>query len=186
MKKWKTYIFYLHDVSDIGYGYFDTVENNEIYAYTTKKNLADDFIKGRDMSKFYIKKVELNKKDLNALYHDYMNQELMIYEGITRTKKYKIKDFSCVLTKREVTIIEAMLSRYMHEKIYKYLWTDPDVFKDKYKEALDNILYTGLNKYITEGGDGIWEQTEGRMLENHLSAIVFSLSYLFKDNGGVK
>lgn len=89
------YIFYLiRDVQNV-YKY----EKYDIYAYTTDKKIAKEFKLTRDMNKFYLKKINMTRKELNDMYKYNMNAQLEIHNGTTYLSDYKPIKFSMVLTR---------------------------------------------------------------------------------------
>ena len=146
-KKRKIWIFYLLE-EDHGTDKYD------IYAFTDNISYVEGFVKTRNMSKFYMKACKLDKAEYNDLIRHYMNSELDIFEGHTKTSnKYKSKEFEIVLTRREKIQMQSISSLYINDYIYKNVWDSPFVFKKKYQKALDILKYSGLHDFVVNGVD---------------------------------
>lgn len=136
MKKKKMWIFYL-------------IHNEDIYAYTDDISYAEEFIKTRNMNKFHMEKNKLSREEYNDLYENYMNNQLVMFEGTTKLKKsYKKCEFSIPLTRKEQIECRRRSSVYIHECLLKNVWTDYKLFKDKYKSALNSLFYDILHEYL--------------------------------------
>ena len=173
MNKYKIYLVYIKtdDVAD--------VSPYDLYAYTTSDEIIEVFKKTRNMEKFYIKKKYVTKIELNDLYKKYMNSYLDIYSLSFRNKDYEYAESSIALTGMEKTKIDSISSLMIHEKIYENVWMDDYPLKKKYKKALEALLYSGLHHYITDGGDSLWSETEGKMIGISLPCLFDYFGDLF-------
>lgn len=167
-KKEKIWLFYL--ISD------EEIHNTlkyDIYAFTNDIELADNFTNSRDMSKFYIKCKKINIEEKNNLIKYYMNCELEKMTCMTRMKNdYKIQSIALAVTRKERISCQNLSSLYLNEYIYREVWNDPQIFKSKYRNALNTILYEGLHKYISLGDNEIWENSISKMHSNDLSIMM--------------
>lgn len=173
-KKKKYWLFYLISKVDI-YGSLPY----DIYAFTDDIELAESFVNTRNMNMFYTKQKKLNKKEINELLKTYMTCELGWMEITTKIKeKYKVGRFNLPLTLREKQSCYNMSSLYLDDYIYRTVWDDNRIFKNKYANALDVLLYSGLREYLN-GNEYTWSETNAKLVPDYMEFIFHDFRDLF-------
>ena len=153
---------------------------NQVYAITDNVEYANSFIKTRNMDMFYPRSLKMNIHDFNRFLEKNISSMLKEVHGYTRVKKkYKPEAFSIVLTVREESRSQNLLSLYMNEFIYRNVWNDPTLLKTKYQKALNTLLYNGLHNFLENGEDELWEDTISRMCPKLLNIILHDYKDLF-------
>ena len=176
MKKdsYKVWVFYLISDESV-YG----TEPNDIYAYTTDMELAGQFVSQRNMDKFYMRKIKMNKSQLNQLYKDYMDCDLMELTSTTRKgNKMKACECSVVVTRREGIACSNMASLYTNENLYSSVLVNPVIFKRKYKKALLGIRYSPLYEYL-RGINVVHDDVKNKIYPDMLNIILEEFGELF-------
>lgn len=180
MKKHTVWIFYLITEHEV-YG----TDPKDIYAYTTDMNLAACFAKQRDMDKFYMKKVKISNEDINKLYKEYMDENLVEIKSTTR-KGNKMKSTNCnvVLTRRESVACMNCASLYTNEYLYRNLVVNPMVFRKKYQRALMTVRYLPLYEHL-KGVYIIHDDVYKNMHPDMLNIVLDNFGELFyeKESG---
>lgn len=163
------YLFYI--ISNRG---FYGTDQYDIYAFTDNKKIANNFKKTRNMKKFFCKKKKLDREEYNELIRHYMENELEMFEGTTKGKHYTIETFSLVITRREKRTCQSMGSLILNENLYQYAWGSPNVFKDKYKNALKHLQYESINLYLDLGDefDGYVEDIVENMFPDDFNILM--------------
>lgn len=116
-----------------------------LYAFTNKKEYAKLFESQRDMSKFIHKRENKTKEEYYSMESDpCLRKSLLIYNYFhTRN----ILNFSSTMQRKllctvgEEFEILKVYDKTMEEAIYKFT-CDFRILKDKYIDALDDLLYT--------------------------------------------
>lgn len=177
MDDYEMYLIYIKtdDMADVA--------QYDIYAYTNSKEILKQFKETRNMDKFYIKKESFTKEELNDLYKTHMHSNLEKYKVSFRDNCYHYHEASIPITQWERMKIDMASSMVIHEKIYEHVWTDIYPLKKKYYNALSKLLYVGLHHYITEGGDDLWSETEGKMISLSLPCLFDYCGELFPQEG---
>ena len=173
MMEYNVWIIYIKtdDVSDC--------DKFDIYAYTSSKKMFLLFKNSRNMDKFYVKKEKLTKQELNDLYYNHMNSQLVMFNVFFKDDNYHIHNVDMVVTQKEKQDALGRISTIIHSEIFKYVWINDYPFKEKYQKALRTLLYTGFYNYITTGGDGIWQDVEWRIIELSFPCLLDFYSDLF-------
>lgn len=159
-----------------------TQENSpyELYAFTNDSSIAKEFIKSRCMDKFYAKTKKLDRQNYNELIRHHMTAELSMFKGKCRmSKSVKPLDFELPITKREKTKIIQNQSIYLHEYLYRYVWDDIGILKDKYLEALATLGYPMLQTFIYYGDNPISRSVEDSMLANDMNILLEEFGWSF-------
>lgn len=155
-------------------------DKNDLYAFTSNKKDAKDFINTRNMKKFYMQKERITTYEFNRIYENNINKVLEEFEGSTRSKNYKFEEFSIILTRTEKIRISSLSSIYTNEKIYSHVWENPNLFKNKYRKALMDLLFTNLHDYLThDTNELMYNISIGRMKPDHLNIILSEYKNLF-------
>lgn len=175
--EFKYWIFYLVNSRCI----FD-ISNYDIYAFTDNKEIAENFIKTRNMNKFYLKKMKLNREERNNLIKNNLNSELSFMEGTTRTRKYKVTSFKIAVTKHEKLFCNNDETIYIHEYLYRFVWGEPSILKDKYINALSTLGFIQMHEMIVDGDMDSWSDTVSRMHPDHFNMILSHVKDLFIEN----
>lgn len=174
----KVYVFYLTTDDEV-YG----IQPMEIYAYTTSKKDAMRFKKSRSPDKLCMKKLILDSTQVNELYKEHMLQQIESVEAYTRySDSIKKHCFKIMLTKEERMVCDREASVYLHEYIYRNVWTTPYVFKNKYIKALTRLLYSGFHYFIC-GRDDIAMKTAEKVVPNTMSILLDNFGELFDERG---
>ena len=177
-KKRKCWLFYL--ITDDDYG----IDKYDIYAYTDKKEYAESFIKTRNMDNFLLKERKLDRKDFNKLHKKYTSRYLVVITGKTRGRNsFKIKDFEIVLTEKEKALCDGASNTFLYYNIYKYTWISNEVFKKKYRNALDILLYGPINKTLCSYENDI-DDIMKRIHIDYFRVIMMTYKKLFLKDGG--
>lgn len=150
----------------------------DVYAFTDNKDIAKKFKSTRNMKIFFEKKIKLNREEMNNLIRHHMISELKMYEGISIDKKHKSYYFELPLTLREKETCDSLSSLYTNEYIYRYVWNDASVFKDKYYYALKSLSYVSLHKFLYVD-DSDWEELSEKVLPNNFNILVDQFGPLF-------
>ena len=125
------------------------VEPYGIYAYTNKKEYAKKFENTRNMNRFCMKELKLDREEINALYKNFTNNQLEIMKGKTKLNDTKeIREFETVVTMREQIACKHHATLYINEYACRYAWDTPYIFKSKYIRALNTIGYSYYYNYI--------------------------------------
>ena len=168
------WIFYLISDESV-YG----TEPNDIYAYTTDMELAGQFASERNMDKFYMRKVKMDNKELNQLYKDYMESDLVSLTSTTRKgNKMKACECSIIVTKREGIACTNMASLYTNENLYSNLLVLPTIFKRKYQKALLGVRYSPLYEYL-KGLNIIHDDVRSNMYPDMINILLEEFGELF-------
>lgn len=177
-KTYKFYIFYLNTEDEV-YG----VQPSEIYAYTNKKKYAKEFINSRISSNFRMKIVKLDRDEMNTLYNEHMLKILEPVDMLTRySDSVDRKTVRIIVTRQEHMTCDNQASLYLHEYLYRDVFTSPIIFKKKYIKALTKILYSGLH-YFVHGIDDIYMKTAERVSPNIVNILLDNFGELFKEEG---
>lgn len=144
MKKINYYIFYLiKDKND-----YEEYCENDIYAYTDDKSLANEFKKTRKHEFFTMRTVkDINQSCIGKFAEEFPNGYLIKRDLKTSGSKGCIVKVPVVLTKNEYRIIcttEAFLI-YNPMKLLQENF-NPKIFKGKYYKALDILRITYIAK----------------------------------------
>lgn len=152
-KKYTHWIFYLKPEYVDEYQCSATSINNPmLFAYTSKKKYAAGFIKIHNPDAFYIKKVELEKDDVNDLARYFQNNIIRSYDITTKDSNNRIIDLDGVcMTEREYMLSENRCYSEI-ETLWRCVWKSSNMFKRKYKEAL-KILYYDYNFELLKKGE---------------------------------
>jgi hypothetical protein len=83
---------------------------------------------------------------MNDMYKEYLNADLHWFNGLTKDKN-TMKPVHCKLltTKMESLHAEDLGYGMLTEYLYQFLHVYPELFKDKYQDALKRIGYTDLH-----------------------------------------
>lgn len=173
----KFWIFYHRNIDD-----FDELGPYEIYAYTNNKDLAKNFKDTRNMNNFYLKKMDLDRKEYNDLYRNYMNQILEWFTGTTRDNT-GIMEFSIALTRQESIFTTNQATLMLHESLYRYAWFPIDPLKKEYKKALNILNYQGIRDYILRGETDTHIELIQKMHTDDLRLILNNYGDLFLKEG---
>ena len=163
--KKKFWFFYVKEANEESNAY-------ELYAFTDSKNIAEEFMRTRCMSKFYKKIVKVDRLNYNHLIKNHMMCELEYHEGVCRTNSNKFCTYKLPVTKYENRRIMADESIFLHETLYTYVWYDINFLKKKYIEALWTLGYTMLNSYVKYGQNLIHDKIEDNMIPNDMNFLL--------------
>lgn len=142
----KTYLYWIY--------YMKENDKYKIYAYTDQKELSTLFEEFRDMSKFYIKKIKLNREDVNNLAELYQPLYLMEKE-LTYRKFNKVGKIKMAITMMENLTLQNHISKIHIDLLLGNVSfnIDPNLLKPKIRDALTVLGYTELYNYIYEESD---------------------------------
>ena len=152
-------------------------ETGKLYAYTSNKEYAYNFKLTRNMSKFIVKKVKLDSCEMNELYSSDVDGILSTYDGHTVDNKYKIIDFSLIMTKREIKSVMVEETMAVSTSVLRYVWVPPMVLNEKYLDPLRCLLYPFLHAYIKD--DSIDERVFRCIKSDSLKIILSIYGELF-------
>lgn len=131
----------------------------DIYAYTSNKEYAERFKKDRDMSKFIIKKVKLQKDQLNCMVFEEPMAYLKEIKGLTKDKDFNLVPFRLVVTEEENNHIRNICNAAILSKIFIHAWDNPFVYKNKYIKALKSVGYITIYNSICAEGTEVSDET---------------------------
>ena len=151
-----------------------------IYAYTTKKHLAEEFMLTRNMKIFLVKEFHLSSSELNELYKERMSANLEQIE-VEVKQDDRIKKILLPVTMEEARNARGTYDTILYHKLLKYSWYHPDVFKMKYFEVLTNFRYVGFYNYITGIGMSFDEDVETLISPNYLNILLDMYGDYFMD-----
>lgn len=167
------WIFYLLDEDFYGTSKYD------IYAYTDSKDIAKRFKETRDMKKFFMKRVKLDSDGFNNIVRYYSSNELENFTGKLRVEDKNIsKNFSIPITRREKQHVKNMASLYLNEYLCNAAWYDAGIYKSKYFNALNELLYVGVHAsmYFQTYDENTWEILQKRMNSNDFNILYKNFS----------
>lgn len=164
-KKYKYWFFYIKPE----YLHLVCTEEDDslLYAYTDNKEISKLFKTQRDMNKFFIKKREINKDEVNYLAKYFTREYLIKKEIKTKSKGIgsKIINYDLVITKTEDNLLTTSIYKALAVDIWKYSWINPYIFNDEYVKMLNKIgfidrfntinTWKKSNKKINKMGDNI-------------------------------
>lgn len=147
----------------------DSNRKKSVYAYTDSKEISKLFQKQRDMNIFIKEKKYFTSDDLYTLYEESPGCLLSKREGETCLNNIR-KNIEIALTESEYIDLIVMTER-IKNTLSSSSFTNPFIFKHKYREALTVIKYSVsyLNnaKSINENIDKMLSN----VLEDHLDLI---------------
>lgn len=110
-----------------------------LYAYTSKKSIAQLFTATRPMEKFYLKTVEMTKEELDAFDSHFYSFNKLDYTDLQFSDSKSV--VTCI-TSGECWYIKENAQETMYEFINGQIKIlSPDLFLPKYKIALDALEY---------------------------------------------
>lgn len=111
---------------------------SSLYAWTTDKSYAKEFISTHKKDYFYISKKDIDEDHWDDFDIEYSSLKLKPFEYIYNVKKEVVKIIS---TFEEYTAVCANFSEFKYELISDTLLVEPSIFKEKYYNALNSIFY---------------------------------------------
>lgn len=138
-KKYKYWFFYIKP--EYLHLVYTEEDDSLLYAYTDNKEHAKLFKDQRDINKFFVKKLEISREEVNYLAR-YFTREYLIKKDIkTKTKGIgsKVIDYTLILTKAEDNLLQTTAYKALMVDIYKYTWLNPYIFDDEYLSVLNKI-----------------------------------------------
>ena len=185
-KKYKYWFFYIKpEYHSLVY---TETDDSLLYAYTDNKLYSQIFKNQRDMDKFFMKKFEISKEEVNYLAKNFIRGYLIKKDIKTKSKGIgsKIIDYSLILTKAEDSILQSTISRILLVDIYKFAWLNPYIFNEEYLIALDKIGFRGRFDLLST-----WKRTDTTVDKmgtdvqpDYLSAFIHEFGSLLKFNKG--
>lgn len=121
-------------------------ETDKLYAYTSSKEYAHDFMKTRNMSKFILSKETLTPDETNDLYRIHLNKILDKFYGHTDYNG-ELVEFDMIMTKFEITTIIQDMAYYATDAITKTTVAPPHCINHKYQDALKTLMYPIVYAY---------------------------------------
>ena len=125
------------------------IELPSLFAFTNDKELFEEFEEQRDMSMFYVKRKEIDKKLYEKFLKENKAYELSYQDLYTKnqfdlTKKTKVKILS---TWKEVesTILNTDI---IFKELTKYIFPSVYTFNDKYLETLKILGFMDVCKFV--------------------------------------
>jgi hypothetical protein len=168
------YLFFLKENEDDSF-HIDGIYPNDIYAYTDNPTLAYQFISTRNMDIFNYDIKKLNKHDINNLCRENQLQNLISVNLMTKNFKYKIKNVSIVITEQERNNISIQNEFIMHEEIFRYTWTNENIFNNLYKQMLTKLMYVGMRNFLSTGGEGLKYILSNYRMKSDMLAILYDM-----------
>ena len=138
-KKYKYWFFYIKpEYLSLVY---TEADDSLLYAYTDNKEYAEIFKNQRDMEKFFIKKREIEKDEVNYLAKEFTREYLIKKEVKTKVGGIgsDIIDYTLILTKTEDYTIQSTAHKVLMADIWISTWINPYIFKEEFVDALNNI-----------------------------------------------
>lgn len=125
------------------------IELPNLFAFTNKKDIYEDFISQRDMSKFYTKKKEITKELYQKFVKMNKSLELSYQELYTRNefdpmKKTKIKVLS---TWKEIESV-VLKGDMIFKELTKYITPSIYTLKESWLLSLTNIGYMNVCRFV--------------------------------------
>ena len=130
------------------YKYWLYYINDELYAYTDRKEYAKSFESFRNMKKFHRIKKEINKDTVNMLAKEYQTQYLQKHT----LKTYKDKkwiDIEIILTESEHLTITSIGMVESYEGISSFCFVNPFIFNDEILNALTILNYVSIYQSLS-------------------------------------
>lgn len=178
----KVYLFYLDNLPE----YADS--HKRLYAFTDKKELADEFMKTRDMEKFLLVKDDLSKEEYRFLKDKFRGCIITKTQFRTRSTEAfgesTLVDVVCTWSEEESVLKN---SERMWEQESKCL-IDSTMLKDEYIQALEKLLYIKFygfynpsitNDYFYEPYYTAYGPVENFILEDFKNNYVYDELMLF-------
>lgn len=161
-KKTHVWIFYYVDaIKTTDYVPYDG--DSLIYAYTTKKKLAEDFMLTRNMENYFMKEFNLTKDELNDLYNVNMRADLEYMDMMIGYKEIKVP-----VTLEESKNIRSFYDT-MEYKLFQNTWIDVEPLKRKYINALELLLYNAFYRYVY---GSTFDPTDGHIRPNYFNIMI--------------
>lgn len=130
--------------------YTPSSENRLLYAYTDKKEYAEEFKKIHLEDAFIIKKMKLDRDGVNMLARYFQNNIIRREKIISKDSRFNRIEVKVCLTEKEYFVSEN--SCYSHvEDLWKYVWEPNFILNTKYMKALNNLNYLYLYKKLEDG-----------------------------------
>lgn len=142
-KTFKYWIYYIHDV-DKDFG----TKSKQIYAYTTDKELAEEFESERDMDVIHKKTKRLTAEEAHILWDRYRGSLLSKTELLTHDGN-RCYNYEFVVTLDEKMLITHIITRLLTIDIYVWCWQNPEIFNKELENALDVLGYREVHNYIS-------------------------------------
>ena len=135
----KVYLFYIQET---GNGF----EEGDLYAYTTNKKHAKEFMRIKDMDKFHMCKEKLTEKDFHELKKKRPLFELKLYiNDFTNDEKMSSSTYYRLLaTQMEIVLVSREFNSILEKLYFECDGRNWLLLKNKYLEILSNMGYNYL------------------------------------------
>ena len=138
-KKYKYWFFYIKpEYQELVY---TETDDSLLYAYTDNKEYAKIFRNQRDMNKFFMKKIDISKEEVNYLALNFTREYIIKKDIKTKSRGVgsQIIDYSLIVTKAEDSLLQSTISKVLLVDIYRFAWLNPYIFTTEYLTSLDKI-----------------------------------------------
>lgn len=153
------------------YYYLDDEESGEIYAYTDHSDLAKEFERMRNMTKFKRRKRKISRREVNFLADEYPERYLKSKYLFTAKKgKQETTEIKVVMTDVESTTTENHVAALIVSDLWANVWTPVTIFCKELKQALKTIGYDLGYAFISETNEKI-EINDGEWMDAILEIL---------------
>lgn len=167
---------------------------NAIYACTTEKELADEFLATRRKDKFLLFKYKMDREDAS----DFINAHhgaLLVRRHLRHFKNIKENDYNnevtipVVLTENEVTETDLMVTEWVYHAPFNLEFSNPYRLKDSITKALLNLSYIDLYRLLSVNSQDQYESFNGGEFDfptppdiifDEYNVFVYCFGHLFK------
>jgi hypothetical protein len=157
-------------------------EDSLLYAYTDNKEYAEIFKNQRDMNKFFVKKREIEKDEVNYLASEFTREYLIKKDIKTKVRGIGSEniDYTLILTKTEDYMIQSTTHKVLMADVWVCTWLNPYIFNKKYINALNNIGFIDRYNLTTDDDSGTSKVNKmGKNIQpDYLSAFIRHYGFL--------
>lgn len=166
-------IYRFYRISDLNDEVNKRYNNYPVYAFTDSKELANDFMKTRNMKKFKLVKSKLSKEEYTEYYNQNRTSALDVYKYLTilgdNGDDWKEIKMTTTWMEREV-VSDKSRDSVMNELDGS---ANPELLKDKYITVLSKLQYMQLWAINQSYYEGDFEDSIPEILVDQLSLLLY-------------
>lgn len=146
------YIFYInpkyHDMIPM-YGF--NQEYPHVFGYTDKKSYAKEFARIHSKKAFILKKVKLNREEINSLASNFQNGIIRKEKMTGKNENYERVEVDLCITEKEITLTDNTCYAKL-DSMYRYMWdVDLSILKKEFQKALIRLRFAYFTEKLNNG-----------------------------------